>query len=57
MPYDLPLPPMKPELTEQILSLRPNDHLCWFYDRDPAEQMAAIVPFVADRPHWLACAV
>jgi PAS domain S-box-containing protein len=37
---------MKTELAEQILNLRPSDHLCLFYDRDPAEQMPAIVPFV-----------
>jgi PAS domain S-box-containing protein len=37
---------MKSELTEQILSLQPSDHLCLFYDRDPAEQLFAIVPFV-----------
>ena len=37
---------MKTELAEQILSLQPGDHLCLFYDREPAEQMPAIVPFV-----------
>lgn len=34
------------ELTEQILSLQPGDHLCLIYDRDPAEQMPALVPFI-----------
>lgn len=32
------------ELTEQILGLQPGDHLCLIYDRDPAEQMPALVP-------------
>jgi signal transduction histidine kinase len=26
--------------------LKPGDHLCLFYDDDPAEQMAALVPFM-----------
>ncbi|MCG3112100.1 MAG: MEDS domain-containing protein [Candidatus Manganitrophus sp. SB1] len=34
------------ELTEQILGLQPGDHLCLIYDRDPAEQMPALVPFI-----------
>lgn len=34
------------ELTEQILGLQPGDHLCLIYDRDPAEQMSALVPFI-----------
>jgi len=37
---------MKTQLAEQILSLPPGDHLCLFYDRDPAEHLPAIVPFV-----------
>ena len=37
---------MQCELTEQILKLQQGDHLCLFYDRDPAEQMPALVPFI-----------
>jgi PAS domain S-box-containing protein len=36
------------ELTEQILALQPGDHLCLFYDQDPAEQMPALIPFIRD---------
>lgn len=34
------------ELREQILGLQPGDHLCLIYDKDPAEQMPALVPFI-----------
>ena len=37
---------MNTELTQEILSLQPGDHLCLFYDRDPIEQMPALVPFI-----------
>src|SRR5215475_12572390 len=37
---------MKTEPAEQMLCLQPGDHLCLFYDRDPAEQMFAIVALV-----------
>jgi signal transduction histidine kinase len=36
------------ELTEEILNLRSGDHLCLFYEKDPAEQMPALVPFIQD---------
>ena len=36
------------ELTQEILNLRPGDHLCLFYDKDPREQMPALVPFIQD---------
>jgi PAS domain S-box-containing protein len=39
---------MESELTEQILKLGAGDHLCLFYDSDPAEQMPALVPFIQD---------
>ena len=39
---------MDSELTEQILSLKEGDHLCVFYEKDPAEQMPALVPFIQD---------
>jgi PAS domain S-box-containing protein len=29
-----------------MLNLRAGDHLCLFYDRDPAEQMPALIPFI-----------
>jgi len=34
------------ELAEQMLDLQPGDHLCLFYDKDPAEQMPALLPFI-----------
>ena len=37
---------MKSELAEQILALQPGDHLCLIYDRDPAEQLPALIPFI-----------
>jgi MEDS: MEthanogen/methylotroph, DcmR Sensory domain len=37
-----------PELTQEILNLRPGHHLCVFYDKDPSEQMPALVPFIQD---------
>ena len=37
---------MKSELKEEILDLRDGDHFCLFYEKDPAEQMPALVPFV-----------
>jgi PAS domain S-box-containing protein len=39
---------MDSELAEQILNLKDGDHLCLFYDKDPGEQMPALVPFIQD---------
>jgi PAS domain S-box-containing protein len=39
---------MDSELAQQILNLKDGDHLCLFYDKDPAEQMPALVPFIQD---------
>jgi PAS domain-containing protein len=39
---------MQSDLTAQILSLKDGDHLCLFYDKDPAEQMPALIPFIQD---------
>jgi two-component system, cell cycle sensor histidine kinase and response regulator CckA len=39
---------MDSELAEQILNLKNGDHLCLFYDKDPAEQMPALVPYIQD---------
>lgn len=39
---------MQSDLTQQILSLKDGDHLCLFYERDPSEQMPALVPFIQD---------
>jgi hypothetical protein len=36
------------ELAQQMLNLRDGDHLCLFYDKNPAEQMPALVPFIHD---------
>ena len=36
------------ELAQEILKLRPGDHLCLFYEKDPREQMPALVPFIHD---------
>jgi signal transduction histidine kinase len=38
----------EPELTQEILNLRPGHHLCLFYEKDPSEQMPALVPFIQD---------
>jgi PAS domain S-box-containing protein len=35
-------------LTQQILNLRQGDHLCLFYEQDPAEQMPILIPFIQD---------
>jgi PAS domain S-box-containing protein len=37
-----------PDLADQISKLKPGGHLCLFYDKDPAEQMPALVPFIRD---------
>ena len=37
---------MQADLTKDMLDLQPGDHLCLFYDRDPAEQMPALIPFI-----------
>jgi PAS domain S-box-containing protein len=34
------------EMTEQIWSLQPGDHLCLIYEKDPAEQMPVLIPFI-----------
>jgi PAS domain S-box-containing protein len=39
---------LKTELAEQIGNLQSGEHLCLFYDNDPAEQMPALIPFVQD---------
>src|SRR5262245_2135388 len=39
---------MASELTKQILDLQSGDHLCLFYETDPAEQMPALIPFIQD---------
>ncbi len=31
-----------------MLSLHQGDHLCLFYEKDPAEQMSELIPFVQD---------
>lgn len=39
---------MKSKLADQILALQPGDHLCLLYEKDPAEQMPALIPFIQD---------
>ena len=39
---------MESELAQEIVKLRPGDHLCLFYEKDPREQMPALVPFIQD---------
>src|SRR5579872_1012033 len=34
------------ELTDQITRVAPGGHLCLFYEKDPAEQMPALIPFI-----------
>jgi hypothetical protein len=36
------------ELAQQILDLKDGNHLCLFYEKEPAEQMPALVPFIQD---------
>ncbi|HEX5019527.1 MAG TPA: PAS domain S-box protein [Candidatus Binatia bacterium] len=39
---------MESELAEEILNLKDGSHLCLFYEKDPAEQMPALVPYIQD---------
>ena len=39
---------MDSELAQQILDLKAGSHLCLFYEKEPAEQMPALVPFIQD---------
>jgi two-component system sensor kinase FixL len=39
---------MESKLTTQMLDLKKGDHLCLFYERDPIEQMPALIPFIQD---------
>jgi hypothetical protein len=34
---------MESELTQEMVNLRPGDHLCLFYEKEPGEQMRALV--------------
>ncbi len=36
------------ELEQQISDLRQGDHLCLFYEKEPAEQMPAVIPFIQE---------
>lgn len=37
---------MSGEIARQILDLKQGDHLCLIYYQDPAEQMAAVIPYI-----------
>jgi two-component system, LuxR family, sensor kinase FixL len=39
---------MENKLATQMLDLRKGDHLCLFYEKDPIEQMPALIPFIQD---------
>src|SRR5258705_9599250 len=39
---------MQSDLIQEILNLKDGDHLCLFYEKNPAEQMSALVPFIQD---------
>src|SRR6266850_667838 len=39
---------MQSDLTQEILNLKDGDHLCLFYEKNPAEQMPALIPFIQD---------
>jgi len=39
---------MKSELGEEGLRLQQGEHLCLFYDKSPAEQMPALIPFIQE---------
>ena len=34
------------QLSDQIRGLQPGDHLCLIYEKDPAEQMPVLIPFL-----------
>src|SRR6266567_2975048 len=36
------------DLKDQILNLEQGDHLCLFYEKHPAQQMPALIPFIQD---------
>lgn len=36
------------DLKDEMVSLKQGDHLCLLYDRNPAEQMPALIPFIHD---------
>jgi PAS domain S-box-containing protein len=37
---------MESELANQMLNLKEGDHLCLCYEKDPVEQMPALIPFI-----------
>jgi PAS domain S-box-containing protein len=39
---------MPTQISREILSLQSGDHLCLFYEKDPAEQMPALIPFIQE---------
>src|SRR5262249_739795 len=39
---------MDSDLTQRALNLLPGDHLCLFYEKDPAEQLPALIPFIRE---------
>jgi len=39
---------MQSDLTQEILNLKDGDHLCLFYEKNPAEQLSDLVPFIQD---------
>jgi signal transduction histidine kinase/ActR/RegA family two-component response regulator len=39
---------MQTELARRMLELQDGDHLCLLYEKDPAEQMPALAPFIQD---------
>ena len=39
---------MNSELCLQLLNLEPGAHLCLFYEKDPVEQMPALIPFIQE---------
>lgn len=43
-----PFPNVNLELAEKISQIASGGHLCLFYDKDPAEQMPALIPFIHD---------
>src|SRR5882762_843999 len=39
---------VKLELSEQVQGLPAGGHLCLFYEKDPAEQMPVLIPFIRE---------
>ncbi|HEV2394730.1 MAG TPA: MEDS domain-containing protein [Verrucomicrobiae bacterium] len=37
---------IRPDLTFELSNLKPGEHLCLFYEKEPAEQLPVLVPYI-----------